>query len=102
MKKILLIIFFSYFVISCQSAKDALTLKKKSSGDEFLVEKKSPLILPPDYGKLPVPVDEKIIENNTSNEDIENIISDNKSLVVTSEKNSNPSSIEKSVLDKIK
>ena len=102
MKKILLIIFFSYFVISCQSAKDALTLKKKSSGDEFLVEKKSPLILPPDYGKLPVPVDEKIIENNTSNEDIENIISDNKSLAVTSEKNSNPSSIEKSVLDKIK
>ena len=102
MKKILLIIFFSYFVISCQSAKDALTLKKKSSGDEFLVEKKSPLILPPDYGKLPVPIDEKIIENNTSNEDIENIISDNKSLAVTSEKNSNPSSIEKSVLDKIK
>ncbi len=102
MKKILFIIFFSYFVISCQSAKDALTLKKKSSGDEFLVEKKSPLILPPDYGKLPVPVDENFIETETTNENIENIISDNKSLVVTSEKNSNPTSIEKSVLDKIK
>tara|TARA_B100000945_G_scaffold314470_1_gene312125 strand:- start:148 stop:456 length:309 start_codon:yes stop_codon:yes gene_type:complete len=102
MKKILLIIFLSCFVVSCQSAKDALTLKKKSSGDEFLVEKKSPLVLPPDYGKLPVPVDEKIIEDETKNEDIENIISNNKSLVVTSEKNSNPTSIEKSVLDKIK
>ena len=89
-------------MISCQSAKDALTLKKKSSGDEFLVEKKSPLILPPDYGKLPVPVDENFIETETTNENIENIISDNKSLVVTSEKNSNPTSIEKSVLDKIK
>ena len=76
--------------------------KKKSSGDEFLVEKKSPLVLPPDYGKLPVPVNEKIIEDETKNEDIENIISNNKSLVVTSEKNSNPTSIEKSVLDKIK
>ena len=49
-----------------------------------------------------MPVDEKIIEDETKNEDIENIISNNKSLVVTSEKNSNPTSIEKSVLDKIK
>ena len=87
---------------ACSSVQNTLTNKKKSSSDEFLVEKKSPLVVPPDYGKLSVPVDEKIIENNTSNEDIENIISDNKSLAVTSEKNSNPSSIEKSVLDKIK
>ena len=43
-----------------------------------------------------------IFGRRSMNENIENIISDNKSLVVTSEKNSNPTSIEKSVLDKIK
>jgi hypothetical protein len=45
---------------SCQSAKDALTLKKKPSRDEFLVEKKSPLVMPPDYGKLPIPEEKKM------------------------------------------
>ena len=50
---------FAFFYLSaCQSAKDALTLQKPS-GDEFLVEKKT-LVLPPDYGKLPEPSDNKM------------------------------------------
>ena len=53
MKNFLLIIFIFCFVGACGS--DALTLKKKSSTDEFLVEKKSPLVLPPNYGELPLP-----------------------------------------------
>ena len=32
---------------------------KKSSSDEFLVEKKSPLVMPPDYNNLPVPGQKK-------------------------------------------
>jgi hypothetical protein len=54
MSKIFLILIIVITLTSCQSAKDALTLKKKSNADEFLVEKKSPLVLPPDYGKLPI------------------------------------------------
>ena len=42
MKKITLIFIALFFLASCQSTKDAFTLKKKSSADEFLVEKKSP------------------------------------------------------------
>ena len=38
---ILIIIFFSILLYSCQTAKDALEGKKRSEqGDEFLVEKK--------------------------------------------------------------
>ena len=46
--KILKIVILSLILASCQSTKDALTLKKKNNGKEFLVEKKRPLILPPE------------------------------------------------------
>tara|TARA_B100001250_G_scaffold411019_1_gene438672 strand:- start:3026 stop:3352 length:327 start_codon:yes stop_codon:yes gene_type:complete len=60
---ILIIIIFSVFLNSCQAAKDALQGNKRSEqSDEFLVEKKNPLVLPPDYEKLPVPGNQ---ENST-------------------------------------
>ena len=40
---------------SCQSVKDGLTGQKQKNSDEFLVEKKDPLVLPPDFKKLPTP-----------------------------------------------
>tara|TARA_B100001057_G_C22535814_1_gene827599 strand:- start:47 stop:343 length:297 start_codon:yes stop_codon:yes gene_type:complete len=98
MKKFLLILFVSCLLSACQSAKDALTLKKKNSSDEFLIEKKSPLVLPPSYGELPLPSDaETIIEDNNeitfSNENIK---------INESVDKSEPSSLEKSIVDKIK
>ena len=55
---------------SCQSIKDNLSLKKKESVDEFLIEKKNPLVVPPEFSKLPVPTnqDEKV-ENRVNNEE---------------------------------
>jgi len=55
---ILLSILTFVFTSSCQSIKDNLSLKKKANTDEFLVQKKNPLILPPDYDKLPKPISE--------------------------------------------
>ncbi|MDC3036705.1 DUF3035 domain-containing protein, partial [Candidatus Pelagibacter sp.] len=75
MKNFLLLLIF-IFLVSCGS--DALTLKKKSSTDEFLVEKKSPLVLPPNYGKLPVPDDISVTEKSNSNEIKDLLISDSK------------------------
>ena len=46
-------------LFSCQSVKDALTGKKYESSDEFLVIKKNPLVLPPDFNELPSPEDAK-------------------------------------------
>ena len=58
-KKITFIIFLFTFLTSCadtfDSVKRGLTGEKKSSADEFLVKKKDPLILPPDYENLPDP-----------------------------------------------
>ena len=33
--------------------------KKVENSDEFLVEKKNPLIMPPDFQDLPEPIDER-------------------------------------------
>ena len=58
-KKITCIILLFTFLTSCadtfSSVKRGLTGAKKSSADEFLVKKKDPLILPPDYENLPDP-----------------------------------------------
>ena len=58
-KKTTCIILLFAFIASCadsfDSIKRGLTGAKKSSADEFLVKKKDPLILPPDYENLPNP-----------------------------------------------
>ena len=61
-KKIIYILVLIYFVTSCadtiDSVKRGLTGSKRKAADEFLVKKKDPLILPPDFENLPTP-DEK-------------------------------------------
>jgi len=104
MKKILPIIIFLLILTSCQSAKDAFSLQKRNSTDEFLVEKKSPLVLPPSYGELPMPNDSEFKKNKSEEvEDVELLINnDQKTLSTKVEKKTNPTSIEKSILEKIK
>ena len=103
MKKVIILLIFSFVLTSCQSAKDAFTLKKKSSADEFLVEKKNPLVLPPEYGKLPIPEDEQMNSKSLDNNDIKTLVNDeDKNLSSKKEKNSTTTSIEKSILEKIK
>ena len=52
-------------MLSCQSIKDGLTGKKSENSDEFLVQKKNPLVLPPNYMELPEPKSEDIENNKT-------------------------------------
>ena len=100
-KNILLIITFSFLIYSCEGFK----LKKKStSGEEFLIEKKDPLILPPDFSKLPEPKEqienqdeeEKLVLDGVFNEG--NSINDNNNDNEINQK----SDLKKSILDKIK
>jgi len=86
----------------CQATKDTLTLKKKKSSDEFLIEKKNPLVLPPNYGDLPIPEDNKTDDQKNENNDIQVSLGGNKLKKNEVIKNSNPSSLEKSILEKIK
>mgnify|MGYP001436234544 CR=1 FL=1 len=64
----LLIILF--FLISCggwDSFESAVSGQKKATTDEYLIKKKDPLILPPDYDKLPLP-DSKKSDNSVKSE----------------------------------
>jgi len=102
MKKIIKIFIISLILTSCQTAKDAFTLKKKSSADEFLVEKKSPLVLPPEYGKLPRPEGEQTEENKSEENEIKILVSNDKETSTSNvEKNTKPTSIEESIIKKI-
>ena len=49
-------LFLIFFFFKCMSInKRWFYIKKKEVADEFLVEKKIHLVLPPDFGKLPLP-----------------------------------------------
>ena len=58
---------------SCGTIKEGFTNQKKDNSDEFLVEKKSPLVEPPSYGELPIPSNEKNNKKNQTN-NIESLI----------------------------
>jgi len=57
--KIILILAIAFTGLSCQAVKDGLSGGKSENSDEFLVKKKSPLVLPPKYLKLPKPEDKE-------------------------------------------
>jgi len=59
---------------SCQSVKDGLSGAKKNNSDEFLVQKKNPLVLPPKYLELPKPSEEELDEKYLEDFNIEEII----------------------------
>ena len=101
MNKVTFFLIVVFFLASCQSTKDAFTLKKKPSTDEFLVEKKNPLVLPPDYGELPMPQDNQVNENKDADENEFEVLIKNKSKSSATEKDIKPKSIEESILQKI-
>lgn len=89
-KNILLLLFF---ILTCCSGwsdfEGALTGSKKKTTDEYLIREKDPLILPPDYKKLPLP------DNTSKQKDSKSIES-----ILSEEKSSNTSSNKKSILEK--
>ena len=102
MKKILITFIISIILVSCQSTQDAFSLKKRNNTDEFLVEKKNPLVMPPDFDKLPTPKNLEETTNVSNDDSIKDLIgSDNQKSSDQVKDNSGTSSIEKLILDKI-
>ena len=101
MKKYILIILIFNFLQSCGSVSEGFKLKKGNTGDEFLVEKKNPLVLPPNFNDLPTPKD---VADTTQIENIENEIEDLISSIKDSDETieSSSSDTESFVLEKIK
>ena len=104
MKYFKLLIFFQLilFLYSCSTIKEGFINQKKSSSDEFLVEKKSPLVMPPDYNDLPVPDQNKQTVETNENK-IKELVTKNEN---ENGENSNSEDgnldIEQSILKKIK
>ena len=102
MKKIspilfLVVVFFTFQ--SCQTVKEGFTSQKKKSTDEFLVEKKSPLVMPPEFNELPLPKTSENIEENESGNNIEKLISNNSSTEGSQPQDKN---FENLIIEKIK
>ena len=97
MKNILFICIF-FILLSCSTVREGFQNNKKNNSDEFLVEKKSPLVMPPDFDKLPIPSTNKENEEFTQNSLKEMIQNNNKSSA-----SSNASkNFQESLIDKIK
>ena len=101
-----LILSFIIFVLlsSCGVIKDGFSLQKKDNTDEFLVEKKNPLKLPPDFNELPEPKSTILSEEEQKDSEIKSLItkSDNNNQGSTDNDNSVNKTLEETLLDKIK
>lgn len=90
-----------FFLYSCGGLSDVgkvMRNEKVSSNDEFLVKKREPLILPPDYDTLPEPMSKESINKENDN----NI---NKILKIPNEQENSKkksSSVEQSIINEIR
>ena len=97
------LIFFNLLILmflsGCQIVRENLSMKKKQNVDEFLIEKKNPLILPPEFSKLPEP--RKNNEDEVSqddNIDLTKVLETNDGL----DEETLPSDLEKSIQNILK
>ena len=99
-KRIIFIFLLFFILASCadtfDSVKRGLTGTKANTADEFLVKKKDPLILPPDYENLPTP-DERV-EAEDENSIFKNTL---ETETETESSSSDSGSVENSILKKI-
>ena len=98
-KKIIYILSLIFFITSCSNAVDSvkrgLTGAKRATADEFLIKKKDPLILPPDYENLPTPDERSAAIEEFS------IFEENLEISIEND-SSTSSSVEDSILKKIR
>ena len=101
MKKINLLFILGIALIilaGCNTVKKGFQNPKKNSSDEFLVEKKSPLVMPPEFNELPLPNQNEDASQKQEN-NIKNLISDNNG---DTDQEASNSDLEGSILSKIK
>ena len=101
LKKTICLITLIFLVTSCagtwDSVKRGVTGEKQKSTDEFLVQKKDPLVLPPDFENLPTPSDRAAAKKELSS--FEKTLRKTSSIESLS---SEDSSIEDSILKQIR
>lgn len=98
--RLLVLLNIILFLNSCSAAKESFSNQKKNNTDEFLIEKKTSLVIPPNYGELPKPSSDK--KNNDLKENkIRELISGNENIEADTKKETNKN-LKQSLLEKIK
>ncbi len=98
-KFLTVIIIFNLFATGCTSLKETLSGQKKQNSDEFLVKKKNPLVLPPNFEDLPEPREENS-ENEDESIDLSGVLSEKENKDIEAKKKD--SSLEKSISEILK
>jgi len=103
-KKIVLSIIVLFFATSCggtwDSVKRGMTGQKSNSTDEFLVEKKDPLILPPNFEDLPEP--SQALENEEEIEDFQKTLEGLSAETTEADSDQSSQGSEQSILEQIR
>ena len=101
------LLIFMFLASGCADVKKGFSGKSIDEGEEFLVIKKNPLVVPPDFEKLPAPKNKtdnsnyKKVENDRSNE-FEKLLKDQDQNIDTSNSKENIGDLEKKIIDKIR
>jgi hypothetical protein len=101
------LLIFLFLLSGCQDVKKGFSGKKIDQGEEFLVIKKNPLVVPPDFEKMPIPKNEIKefnsieVENNQDN-DFKKLLKTQDQNVDLSDSRENSGDLEKKIIDKIK
>ncbi len=89
-------------LLSCGILKEGFQNPKKKSSDEFLVEKKSPLVMPPNFNELPIPKRSQNDENSDDNK-IKELLEDKETTIKNnSDTTGMNNSLEENLIEKIK
>ena len=97
-KKTFLIILITFLFLGCQNMRENLSFKKKQDVDEFLIEKKNPLVVPPEFSKLPKPKTETDEENTVNNDiDISKVLDNSKKDTNNIDSTNSSKNLEKSI-----
>jgi len=98
------VLIFFCLLGNCSTLKEGFTNDKKKRTDEFLVEKKQPLVMPPDFEKLPLPdvaLDTALKEKEKTSS-LEQMLKRSNNTAETNENNTATNSIESQILKEIK
>jgi len=89
---------------ACSSISEGIGATKKKGSDEFLVEKKAPLVLPPSFDELPEPrpkIKESSISPGDNSSNVTEIIKKDTNECISSGSEKICNTIEKSIIEKI-
>ena len=103
--KIFLFLISAILILNnCGGFQDAMDPQRKNKTDEFLVEKKLPLSIPPDFEKLPIPKNENVVKNENEENNLKKLIINNQtnSSETSGDSKETVGSFEKLIIEKIK